>query len=146
MATITVADFASKLDGREYRSEISNDECRQAKRAGLCVVFGYSDDNVELRGVIKDEVPGYEGAKFTVDKAGPLVPWDRFIEDRPSQQEAAAWFSRAVGENVRIDAKWDHDGYSWFIDADASEKAYFDIVEDGEKFCRGVVFRFADPT
>ena len=126
MATITVADFASKLDGREYRSEISNDECRQAKRAGLCVVFGYSDDNVELRGVIEDEVPGHE--------------------DRPSQQEAAAWFSRAVGENVRIDAKWDHDGYSWFIDADASEKAYFDIVEDGEKFCRGVVFRFADPT
>jgi hypothetical protein len=37
-------------------SEINKAEERQAKDAGLVVVFGYSDDGVELRGAIHDEV------------------------------------------------------------------------------------------
>lgn len=144
MATITAAEFAAKLNGREYGSEISNDECKQANRAGLCVVYGYSDDNVELRGVCEDEVSAWDGVEFTMDKDGPIPAWDSFVQDRPSQKQAAEWFGRNARENVRIDARWDHEGYSWFIDADADDKAYFDILEDGEKFCRGVVFRFAD--
>lgn len=49
---LTVHSVAAQMDGREYSGEISKQEERQLKEAGLVVVFGYSDDNLELRGVV----------------------------------------------------------------------------------------------
>lgn len=45
-------EFADLLSGRDYMNEITRGEEEQAKAAGLVVVFGYSDDNMELRGAI----------------------------------------------------------------------------------------------
>ena len=52
---MTMKEFAKMLSGREYGMELIKDEKRQAADAGLVVAYGYSDDNVELRGAI-DEV------------------------------------------------------------------------------------------
>ena len=58
-------EFAQMLNGREYRSELTSEEEQTAKDCGFVVVFGYSDDNCELRGAICDEIDCYDGGVIT---------------------------------------------------------------------------------
>ena len=58
---ISISDFARWLDGRSYGYEITQEEERIAKERGFVVVFGYSDDNAELRGAINDELDCFDG-------------------------------------------------------------------------------------
>lgn len=44
--------FAAMLDGREIGKEMSQEEEKIAASNGLTVVFGYSDDNIEVRGQV----------------------------------------------------------------------------------------------
>jgi len=53
---ITAEELAAKLNGREYGEEITDTEEIEAKKSGLVVIFGYSDDSAELRGAINDEI------------------------------------------------------------------------------------------
>ena len=41
------------------------EEERLAKENGLVVVFGYSDDNIELRGAINNEAGCFDGGSFS---------------------------------------------------------------------------------
>lgn len=47
---MTAKELAEMLSGRKYGMEITSEEARAAKDAGLVVVYGYSDDNVEFAG------------------------------------------------------------------------------------------------
>ena len=60
---MTPAEFAARLNGRTYRNEVSTAEAKEAKAAGLVVVYGYSDDNVELAGAIDDEIGANDGGR-----------------------------------------------------------------------------------
>lgn len=137
--SFTKESLANLINGREYRSEITDAEIRAAKAAGLVVIFGYSDDNIELRGAIDEEVGAYDGTTFTIDAKGLAPQWD---EDGMSIKAARDYFERE-GKGVKIEAKWDAEGYSWVIRADMPF-AVFDIMEDGEKFCRGIVIDIRD--
>ncbi len=63
-------ELATKLNGREYGNETSVQLERTAKENNLVIAFGYSDDNLELRGAIRDEYGAYDGttAKFYCDR------------------------------------------------------------------------------
>lgn len=56
---MTLKEFAKMLSGREYGNEITKAEEQLAKELGYVVVFGYSDDCIELRGAIDDEIDSY---------------------------------------------------------------------------------------
>jgi hypothetical protein len=43
----------------------------------------------------------------------------------------------------KIEAVWAEDGYSWTYRTDIPH-ATFEITEDGEPYCRGIVFALAD--
>lgn len=58
---MTLKEFAQMLDGRKYGHEITEEEEALAKKLGFVVVFGYSDDNAELRGAINDEIGCFDG-------------------------------------------------------------------------------------
>ena len=58
---MTLKEFATLLDGRTYLHEITEEEEALARELGYVVVFGYSDDNAELRGAIDDEIGCYDG-------------------------------------------------------------------------------------
>ena len=51
---ITKEQLAETLNGNEIGNEITKEQEQQAKENGLVVVFGYSDDNMELRGALYD--------------------------------------------------------------------------------------------
>ena len=129
-------ELAAQLNGREYGDETTPELEAAAKEAGLVIVFGYSDDNVELRGAVDDEIGCYNGRKgIVVDREGVRSHWD----DVDDEDEAAAYFERKNLPSVTFDAVWDKEGYSWIYRTDAAH-ATFDILEDGETFCRGIVF------
>lgn len=134
-------ELAALLTGREYRDEITREEEAQAKAAGLVVVFGASDDLLELRGAIHDEAGTYDGGTVRVDRVG-IVPAFEDI-DRDDQEELRRYFKRENG-GVEIEALWASEpGYSWIIKTSIPHET-FEIVEDGDSYCRGVVFALAD--
>lgn len=134
--------LAAELNGRQYGNEITREEAEDARINGLIVAFGYSDDNIEFRGVLKDEVGCYERGSFDITKSGKLIP----DHDEDDQLSAKEWreFEALKAEGFRtVEAFFDKDGYSWIFKTDIPH-ATFEIMEDGEKFCRGIVFAISD--
>lgn len=143
---MTPAEFAARLNGRTYRNEVSTAEAKEAKAAGLVVVYGYSDDNVELAGAIDDEIGANDGTTVFLGKDGAIhKPWDVLIEGELDEAIFDAWFKRKAAGVRSIEARWCHapDGPAWDFVTDIPH-ATFLISDDGEPFCRGIVFAVAD--
>lgn len=142
---MNIHELAAILNGREYREfEMTRDEEKAAKADRLVVVFGASDDLIEVRGVEHDEF-GF-GSVLQVDGRGFLPSFSSLVEDIDSSEHSKkvlrGYFEREA--NIRtITANWDAEGYSWTYTTNIPH-ACFDIVEDGERFCRGIVFSLDD--
>lgn len=120
---MTAKDLANRLDGRQYLEEMTQEEERLAKENGLVVVFGYSDDNIELRGAIYDEAGCFDGGSFFVRKNGAVC--------------AAGYESKDV---IKIDAIWcGASGANWEYETKVPHET-FNIYEEDELFCIGIVF------
>ena len=131
---MNVQELANLLNGREYRQEITKEEAQQAKEAGLVVVYGASDDLMEFDGVIHDELGAWNGTTAYLNEHGLLV--NDCVDECPH-------FEKAKQKARTIKAIWHDNGeYSWTFETTISH-ATFDIVEDGEKYCRGIVFELA---
>lgn len=128
-------ELAARLNGRQYGSEITEDEEGQAEESGLVVVFGYSDDNMEFRGAVDDEVGCWHGDKAYLTREGLL--------SNDCDDGACPYFHRLKDQAATIEAVWDKEGYSWIFRS-AIPHATFDIWKDGEKYCRGIVFALTD--
>lgn len=122
-------ELAKLIDGRNYREEVTEEISELAKKSGLIVIFGAGDDLVEFRGAIYDEIGAYEGINFIIATPGMVIPVDEVIEESNIEKN-------------RFSAIWSPDGsmegYSWWIKTEIPH-AEFDILEDGEKYCRGLV-------
>lgn len=136
---MTHQEMAALLNGREYRNEMTEEEEALAKKHGLVVIFGASDDLCELRGAIYDEVGVFDGGKFYI-RAGKVL-------EMPDREEADTLRKfgiepQALKHNaIRVIALWcKEDSYSWTYEI-ARQHSTFDIMEDGEKYCRGIVFQ-----
>jgi hypothetical protein len=141
MASITKEELAARLTCREYRSETTPQDRADAKAAGLVIVFGASDDLIEMEGAIEAEGDCYEGGTFYFDAMGLL---DRGQIDDDDDDEIAAFVSRKT-EARRIEARWcwGDAEWPWTYSTDIPH-ATFDIMEDGDPYCRGIVFSIED--
>ena len=106
-----IKDFAKMLDGRQYMDEMTEDEEKTASENGFVVVFGYSDDNCELRGAVRDEIGCYDGGIIKVK--GLPKPIDAVY--CPPDKEC-----------------------SWFYETDMPHEE-FNIFDGDELFCIGIV-------
>lgn len=122
--------LAEKLTGREIGNELEPLEEKAAKDNGLVVVFGYSDDNVEFRGAIYEEVGAYGGATVEFTKSGIFRDED--------DDEVLEKYSAQVPFNKIVAA------YSPWTFTTEIPHVTFDIMEDGELSCRGIVFSIND--
>lgn len=132
---VTAQELAARLNGREYTKETTKADERGAKESGLVIVFGASDDLMEFRGAVYDEIGAYEGGEALITSAGLLT-------SACDEGEACPYFKKLMPLAATIKAKWDTDGYSWVYET-AIPHATFEVVEDGEKYCRGIVFALA---
>jgi hypothetical protein len=133
----TPETLAALLNGREYGSEITREEADSAEGSGLVVVFGYSDDNTELRGAIHEEVCCYGGGEFFVSRNGSV-----FNGEHDCECEFCG-FKKAKEKAHEIKAVWGEGEYSWSYKTDTAH-ATFEIVDEDEKYCLGIVFRLGD--
>lgn len=131
--------LAQQLNGTEYPCRISKDVENQAKASGLAIVFGASDDLMEFRGAIYDEIGAYDGTTAYVDAKGLLPDREQIEED----DELQDYFARKPNA-VAIEQLWCAEpGYSWTYKTIIPHET-FEIVEDGEPYCRGIVFALTD--
>lgn len=136
---MTIKEFADGLNGREYGSEITDFEDKRAKELGYVVVFGYSDDNMEFRGAINDEIGCYNGGEVHLSKDKIFAPWDfchSYDEDRPCELIELARKGCKVIESLWCDVTND---CAWSYKTDIPHEI-FNIYEDGRVFCKGIVF------
>lgn len=137
---MTKEEWAAKLTGRQYRHEFSgNIEEAALRDDGLVAVFGASDDLMEFRGAIDDEqgAPGFA----LVDAKG-LLP-ERSQIDNDDDEALEDFFTRRKTAK-KIEALWCKEkGYSFTYKTDIPH-ATFEVMEDGDHYCRGIVFAFAE--
>lgn len=133
---ITVEQVAAKLNGNEYGNEGGDSLWKQCKAAGIVVVFGYSDDNMEFRGAIYDEIGCWDGGEVKLTHDG--IVCNKCDNDRCPN------FKPPKGAK-KITAVWcpTTPACSWIYKTSIPH-ATFDIMEDGELYCRGIVFRLED--
>lgn len=138
---MSTKEIAKSMNGMEYPVRVPSDIVSAAKQAGIVIVYGASDDLMEFEGAITDEVGAYKGTKVTVAPGGLLMSWQDVLETE-NQDKLRAWFA-SEGKGRVIEAIWDKDGYSFQYKTDIPHET-FEVVEDGDTYCRGIVFRLAD--
>jgi hypothetical protein len=133
---VTKETLAASLDGREYPMRLTKDELRVAELGKLVIVTGASDDLMEFEGVITDEF-GAPGEQY-VTQNGMLPEHDEDCECK------FCGYKDAVNKARKIEAVWNDSGNPcWTIKTEIPH-TQFNVMEDGEVFCRGIVFCLAD--
>ena len=131
-------EFAKKLNGREYEYPLfTKAEIEEAKANDIVIVYGASDDLIELAGAIYDETDVWDGG--TVHIQYPYM--------KDGQKIGGGFVSGNNGQQnvMSITAKWcedeDENGniITWSYETSVPHET-FDILEDGELYCRGIVF------
>lgn len=131
--------LAEQLNGSEYPLRPSSEIKALAKENGLVIVYGQSDDLIEFDGAIYDEADVYDGGTVRLDQKGLMPNRD----DIDSDDDLEDYFSRKDTAKA-IEALWcAEDEYSWTYKTDIPHET-FDIFEDGERYCRGIVFSLSD--
>ena len=125
---------AEKLNGREYGSEVTDEEAEQLKSVGLVVAFGYSDDNIEFRGAYEEEIGYWDMVEIDFVDGDVLLPACGYYDDCP------LW-KKEVAKAKRITAQFTDNGLKFQTDI-PHEK--FTIMEDGEVYGEGIVFAYED--
>lgn len=128
-------EIANRLNGNEYCMEVPERDAQYAKENGVVIVFGASDDLIEFRGAIYDEVCCFKGGKAYFDSKG-------FIANE-CENEDCPYFQEKLLHAKHITAIWDSEGFSWTYTTSIPHDV-FEILEDGMKYCRGIVFAIED--
>lgn len=124
---MTPQELAEKINNREYGYQIFSDVKEIAKQNGLVIVYGASDDLMEFDGAIYDEAGCYDGGVVRVDKNG-------ICDNCEADYIEALWCKNA--DDTKSDVAWQ---YNTQI-----PHATFNILEDGEIYCIGIVFSIED--
>jgi hypothetical protein len=128
--------LAETLNGRQYRDEITSEEATAAALTGLVVVFGGSDDLMYFSGAISDELCAYDGTTESVNSDG--------LVKNKCEDEECPYFLEQLKTGVEIKQLWcNEEGYSWTYET-AIPHETFEILEDDEPYCRGIVFALSD--
>jgi hypothetical protein len=152
MKTLTKELFAEKLSGRQYNDEITREEVELAEENNLVVIFGASDDLIELNGAISDEFD--LGDSIFITKNGILqreddkiCPYfekirDEMIKNKTAVEIKAHW----DGENVDSEYFKSIGEPTWCYTFDTSiiSAATFDIFDNQEYYCRGIIIDLDD--
>jgi hypothetical protein len=129
--------LANQLNGREHGNELANKEIKEAEENGLVIMVGNSDDRVMVYGFIDTELYGYETFSSYLYK-------NNFTEYFEGCEDCNLMQLRIKDciEFKAVNDPEDKDGNilaTWLIETDLKHYT-FDIMEDGDLYCRGIVF------
>ena len=133
---MTARELAQKLDGRQYLQEMTLEEKNEAKAAGLVVMYGASDDLIELEGAIYDEVGAWGGATVYLTKTGIF----RKPDDLWCDEVDCPYIKAAMEACSTIRGTF---GGCWSFETEIPCER-FSIYEDERVFSQGLVFSVND--
>lgn len=135
--------LAELLNGSEYPLDVDAHLVGQAEEHRLVIVSGYSDDGLMFEGAIDEHLGAYDGTTALV-VGGSAVDEDRWDEDK----QVFARYGLKIPRPIKVIAKWapKEPDASWLITVEGVESFPFDVMEDGELFCRGAVFKLPQGT
>lgn len=133
-------EIAAILDGMDYCADLPAASVLDAKRNGIVIVFGAGDDLMEFRGAIEDEVVCFGGGITYLDKNGLVL---NKCNNKDCPYKVCPYLQEIILRTKAIRAIWDTEGYSWIFKTDIPYET-FEILENGEKYCRGIVFSKED--
>ena len=144
-------DWAEKLNGREYGNELSIDEIKQLVNDNKVVVYGSSDDLLELEGAISNEYSVYNEKTFFYCGKETFADQDEinelldYVDDEyPSLSDIVTdALCRNDGDDLYITIRPGSDCQFEF-ETNIPNVEWFDIVEDGNLYCKGFVFDKSD--
>lgn len=136
-------ELAELLDGCEYGSEISDDLAEEAKDSGLVVVFCASDDLALFAGAIDDEIGAWNGTVAQIIKSFDGV---LFIDEDDIEEWEEEGREIPPIAQVLIEREPEDDGV--FIAPWRCSTLFpyepFNVMEDGELYCIGIVFDLSE--
>ncbi len=128
-----IKEFAQLLNGREYKQEMTEEEKKAAREAGVVIVYGCSDDRTVFHGEIEGEVTTVNGGTIYLTEDG-------LFEDCPCD---CVHSRRAKEKAVSIQVKWCQGPYVWSYGTSIPHES-FEIIDnqpaENLKFCQGMVF------
>jgi hypothetical protein len=139
---MTVKEWAEKINGFEYPANELEHLNKKMAVDGIIIAYGASDDLLEFNGVIYAEVDAWKGTDVRIFSRGKGTA---FIFNKEENKDSAEFNRKEIEQMQKIKAVWrpkDIDA-SWKIETEIPHET-FDIMEDGELFCRGVVFHVDD--
>ena len=120
---VTKEALAELLHGREYPFKLTTEERQLAKASNLVVVYGLSDDLMEFDGAMYEEVGCYEGGTASLNKEG-------LCKKKHRTAKIKALGCETMEYSFTYKTKLPH--------------AVFDVLDDDDKYCRGIVFSMSD--
>lgn len=126
---MTKEELAKRINGREYRNEVTPLDVKQARESGLVIVYGASDDLMEFEGAISEEF----GTEAFFDNEGNQLGRcdDECIHSK-----------RAFEKANKVKANYNKDGV-WNYVTDIPH-AIFQVFEEKNLYCNGIVFDIKD--
>lgn len=127
-----IKEFAKSISGKEYGyPQFTKEEIKTAKENGFVIVYGASDDLMEFEGAVREEIGCYDGGTAWIKGDGvndtPIVVREKSIK--------AIWCG---GETDDCGNK-----ITWTYETEIPHETFM-IYEDGEPYCRGIVFNIND--
>ncbi|MDP2217479.1 MAG: hypothetical protein Q8J68_09350 [Methanolobus sp.] len=128
-------ELATLLDGIEYTG-VTKEHAAIAKENGLVIVYGASDDIVVFEGAIYDDVSCFCGGKAHLDSTGLI---NNLCDD-----DRCPYFQAERDKGVVIQAIWHDKGNPCWTYGTKIPHETFDMMEDDELYCIGIVFTLKD--
>lgn len=137
---MSIKEFAAMLNGRKIHNEITKEEAILAKENNLVVVYGASDDLMEFEGAIDQEIDCWLGVTVYILQNEIIHRSDyKDLDDYSPDYNIPD-----LTNTKSITSEWDSNAVpSWQYYTDIPHET-FDIMEDGEVYCRGIVFSMDD--
>lgn len=130
-----IKEFAKSISGKEYGyPQFTKEEIETAKENGFVVVYGASDDLMEFEGAIRDEGGCFEGGEVFFNRKGILYEIGGSREWKANIVKAL-WCGGEKDKNGKE--------ITWTYETDIPHETFM-IYEDGEPYCRGIVFNIED--
>jgi hypothetical protein len=133
---MTIDELAKWMNSKGYDPDIDKATEQRAKEAGLVIVFGASDDLIEFRGAISYEA----GAPGDV-----AITKDGILQSTCGEGDECPYFLKIREKATTIEAVWNEtpEGPTWSYKTTLPHDT-FDLHDDEEFYCRGIVFSVAD--
>ena len=133
-------DLVELIGDLEYGDDIPADADKLAETIGAAIIYGYSDDGVMVDGVVSDQGSAYDSNTLWLDRKGFLpINEDLTLDDEPATVDECREIVKRFDSAVKLKAIWGDTGLAWRYETEVEHRT-FEIKEDGEVWCRGIVF------